>query len=241
MSYNTASGSLLIMVVNGDSITGCGAKWPFQYIGIANRGDCSQTNGASYADLIQYPTYVAGDIRLKVIATGGAHLVPQMNGAAATFADPVPSVKSIKGSSSSGSVPRSRKWLYVIAAGSNDTCINGYGTVAEYASTVGAHIQARKSAGFDLAAICSVLPRNDADGNETNRAAYNALVGNSSWRASYGINYLIDMAAEPTMGLFATCSDTTYYSDGVHPTDVGVGLLVTNQVIPVMNTILAGL
>jgi hypothetical protein len=158
---------------------------------------------------------------------------------ATMFGDPVVAVKSITaGTSGIPVTPTRRRYLYVLGAGTNDDCIGPYPTVAAYADAVAAHLTVRKSIGFEITAITSVIPR--ATGSEVNRAAYNALVRDSSWRSARGINYLIDLAAEPIMGVFANTANLTYYQDGTHPTILGAGLLAA-QATSVMNTILGAI
>ena len=60
---------------------------------------------------------------------------------------------------------------------------------------------------------------------ESNRAAYNGLLRDPTWRAQYGIDALMDLAAHSTMGNIASCSNTGLYADGVHPADAGYQLI----------------
>ena len=71
--------------------------------------------------------------------------------------------------------------------------------------------------------LCTLLPSTASGGFNAIRNAANALIcGDTSFYV-----VLCDFAAEATMGLDATASNTTYYSDGTHPTAAGQALLAT--------------
>jgi hypothetical protein len=205
----------LILAQGGDSIAARSGAWPYQALGVTSVGNA--TYALNQASCIYYSSnivFVDLSVAGATLAGGGS----DANTMGSTYADHMVSVKNIVGCTH-------RKYMFCQAIGSNDAAIDGYGTVAAYADAVAANIQARKTAGFDLTAICSLLPRNDATMTELNRAAYNALVTNSSWRSARNIDYCIDLASEATMGLYATTSNTTYYVDGIHPTTAGYALL----------------
>ena len=82
-----------------------------------------------------------------------------------------------------------------------------------------------KTAGYAVAGMCTLTPRNDGVMTEPNRTTYNSTLTGAGWAAANGIDYIIDLASQATMGNPATCSNTTYYQDGVHPTEVGYALL----------------
>lgn len=85
-----------------------------------------------------------------------------------------------------------------------------------------AYCQARASAGY-LVIACTALPNTaiTGAGHESDRLSANTSIrGDTSF-----YHALADFASDPIMGLTATNSDTTYYSDGVHPTNTGNNLL----------------
>ena len=118
-----------------------------------------------------------------------------------------------------------RKYIFVTDIGSNDGAIDGYATPALYAAAVATCCQARKTSGYDLAAMCTLLPRNDGVMTEPNRTAYNSTLTGAGWAAANQIDCIIDLAGQAIMGNYANCSDSTYYVDGVHPTTAGYALL----------------
>jgi lysophospholipase L1-like esterase len=205
----------LVLVFGGDSISGGVGSWAFQSIGVTSVGDDGQpavqaASGYQKAD---------ASILMLNMAIGGAQLA-NLSSIGPTYIDPVVVHKA---DTPAGLIPR--KYLFVNAMGSNDSAIDGFATVADYAAANAAAAVARKTAGFDICAMTTLLPRNDGPLTESHRNEYNALITNSSWRATNGIDYAVDLASEATMGNPATCANTTYYIDGIHPTSTGQALL----------------
>jgi hypothetical protein len=52
------------------------------------------------------------------------------------------------------------------------------------------------------------------------RNTINAIFTGAGWAAANGVDAICDFAADPTIGTDAAGNDTTYYSDGIHPTQV---------------------
>lgn len=94
---------------------------------------------------------------------------------------------------------------------------NGLSDATTFSADLKAYLQARRSAGWTVVA-CTLLPRNDATHN-ARRATVNTTM--RSWGTADGVDYLIDFAADATMGPDAAASDTLLYSDGTHPTTAG--------------------
>jgi|SRR5580692_9123580 hypothetical protein len=231
-----ASSTNLVWVHTGDSISGCGTRWPFQYINQTSFGDC--TFPASQ----QSATYIDGNILLLNMAISGSRLAGT-NGVTSLmspFVNPVVNVKKIFGLVA-------RKYLLTCAIGSNDGAIDSYATPALYAAAVAAEMQVGRTAGFDEIVLCTLLPRGDGVMTEPNRLAYNSNLTNSSWRTANSIDGVLDLASDAIMGNPANLPvnnggvDTYFLSDNVHPTPLGSGLLATNEVTPWMATILASL
>jgi lysophospholipase L1-like esterase len=230
--------TLLVWVNTGDSIAGAAGRWPYQYLGLASKSDTADIKTMNQA------VYVKTGLLFCNMAVSGTVLGSAGTGASSdvanivtTYVDSVVARKSIPGLTA-------RKYLFTCAIGTNDGCLGGLGSVAAYASAVASMAQARRTAGYDLIGLCTILPRTDAAGPmiDSNRVAYNTLLTDSSWRSSNGIDYVIDLAGETTMGNIANTTNATYYnSDNIHPTDTGSALLATNQVTPVINTILASI
>jgi lysophospholipase L1-like esterase len=178
-----------------------------------------------------------GSILMLNMAITGTHLntggFPDLVPLAPGYIDPVVAHKA--------EIPSgvaTRRYLFVNAMGSNDSALGGASTPADYATQNAAASVARKTAGFDLCAMTTLLPRNDGPMTEPNRTAYNSLLTDASWRASNNIDYVVDLASEATMGNPATCANTTYYIDGIHPTSTGHALLASIAA-SVWSTILA--
>jgi lysophospholipase L1-like esterase len=227
--------TLLVWVNTGDSIAGAAGRWPYQYLGLASKSDTGDIKTMNQA------VYNKSGLRFCNMAVSGSTLGStgpnDVLNIVTTYVDPVVARKSIPGLTA-------RKYLFTCAIGTNDGCLGGLGSVAAYASAVASMAQSRRTAGYDLIGLCTILPRTDAAGPmiDSNRVAYNTLLTDSSWRSSNGIDYVIDLAGETTMGNIANTTNATYYnSDNIHPTDAGSALLSTNQVTPVMNTILASI
>jgi hypothetical protein len=217
---------LVGLVHSGDSIAGNNANaYFFQAWGWTGRGD--QTAPATQA----IATYYATNLIARNMGIGGTRL--NSNG----FPDLVPMAPGWIDTiiPTSYAVPpfgRTRRYIFTTAIGHNDTCVGSYGpgNPGPYAADVATCCVARKSAGFNLAGICTILPATGVSGQaETDRLAYNALIISSSWRVAHGIDFAIDLASETTMGNPANCTNATYYLQdgvpGVHPTTTGHGLL----------------
>jgi hypothetical protein len=230
----------LVWCHSGDSISGCAGRWPFQYLATPSRGDCGNP-------IVQNSAfYVVGNILFLNMAISGTKLTGAngSNTVASTYIDPILQAKNTQLISDGKGTSKltKRKYLYSCGIGSNDAATGGLANATAYANAVAANAQARRTAGADLIALCTLLPRDDATMTEPNRLEYNSNLTNASWRLANGIDYVFDLAADPVMGVFANCSNITYYqADKVHPQDLGSGLIATNQVTPVMNTILASL
>lgn len=85
-----------------------------------------------------------------------------------------------------------------------------------------AYLDARRSGGYRT--ICAtVLPSTAANINTRRNAVNPTIVG---WLGTH-CDAIADFAANATIGPDAAASDTTYYSDGTHPTNAGQAILTT--------------
>jgi hypothetical protein len=213
----------LVIVFAGDSIAAVDDSWTYQSIGATGNGG----SGNQLMESLACYRKSDGSILVMNMAVAGSGLsvrgFPDLVQLAPGYIDPIVANKTIVGAPSD----YVRKYLFVNAIGSNDGGIDGLGSVANYAAANAAAAVARKTAGFDLCAMTTLLPRLDtATMVESNRLAYNTLLRDSSWRASNGIDFLVDIASEATMGDPANVSNTTYYGDGMtHPTTFGYSLI----------------
>ena len=92
-----------------------------------------------------------------------------------------------------------------------------------YFNDLKAYCQARQAAGYKVV-LGTILPQSgtpNASAFNTARAIINASIRSDSsfWDA------LSDFANNATMGPDSAAANTTYYSDGEHPTDVGYSIL----------------
>jgi hypothetical protein len=227
----------LVVTITGDSIAASAGRWPYQYLGVTSRGDSSSITSMAPA------VYRTGNIICVNMAVSGTTLAgggDSVNNIAPTYVDPVVARKSLPGLTL-------RKYLFLSAIGSNDSAMGGLASPTLYAAAVAAMAQARRTAGYDLISLCTLLPRGDGSMTEPHRLEYNGKLTDSAWRLSNGVDYVFDLAGEPTVGNPANLpvnngGDTTWYdSFSIHPQDVSSALLATNQVTPVMNTILAAI
>jgi lysophospholipase L1-like esterase len=111
--------------------------------------------------------------------------------------------------------------IAVIFFGAND--VADAATRLNFTTAFKTYCLARRSAGFKIL-IVSTLPNTaiTSNGFESTRLSANTtnLSDGTFW------DYFANVAADPIMGLQATNSNATYYSDGVHPTPTGNDLLV---------------
>lgn len=117
-----------------------------------------------------------------------------------------------------------RTFLLSVLIGANDLAAypgaSDAAAASAYASALAAYCDARRAAGFKVV-VCTILPRTNATHN-TRRALVNAQI--VTWAGTHA-DAICDFAADATMGPDAAASNTTYYSDGLHPTVTGYGLL----------------
>lgn len=88
-----------------------------------------------------------------------------------------------------------------------------------------AYCSARISAGWQKVVAVTVLPRSGGDANfESYRATCNTELRNP---ANIGVYWhaVADVAADPNLGPAGSTSNTTYYADGTHLTDVGYAIV----------------
>lgn len=208
----------------GDSISASASTWPYQYLGVASKGDAGVPAAQAGA------TYISGNVIAKNMAVAGTRLntmgYPDVVPLALVDVDPIVAVKSLSPRGSGASVAPSRRYVFSCAIGSNDAATGGLGSPEAYADAVGACAALRRAAGFDLLVLATLLPRGSIL-TEPNRLAYNARIKNAAFRATYGIDGIFDFASDPIMGDPASLTDPTYYDeDEVHPTAAGQALLV---------------
>lgn len=99
-------------------------------------------------------------------------------------------------------------------------------TTSEWAAAAGAFIAGKKSIGYDRVAIGTLLERTDpGSSNVLTRGPYNDLIRTPAFLQTWGIDYLIDFAANPIMGAVGASADTALFSDRVHPTVYGNSIL----------------
>jgi lysophospholipase L1-like esterase len=116
-----------------------------------------------------------------------------------------------------------RTYIYSMLIGRNDG--SGWGTAANYAAAVAAHIATvRVAGGYDKVVLCTILPSTLA-GFNTWRNAVNTIFTGVGWAAANGVDAIADFAADATMGPDAAASDATYYPDGTHPSNAGQAIL----------------
>jgi lysophospholipase L1-like esterase len=118
----------------------------------------------------------------------------------------------------SASRPRN---VLVVLAGYN--ALNGGAqSAAAMVADLKAYCLARRAAGWNRIIVGTLTPATTA-GINAKRNAANALI-----RADTSFyDGLADFAADSTIGTDAAASNTTYYSDGVHPTQAGANIMAT--------------
>lgn len=115
----------------------------------------------------------------------------------------------------------SRKYILSVLIGANDIA-SYFGNSAAYITALASYCDARRAAGF-LVAVCTILPSTQSNFNVTRNLVNTAI---RTWVGTH-CDAVIDFAADATMGGDSAASNTTYYSDGIHPTDAGHVILET--------------
>jgi lysophospholipase L1-like esterase len=118
-----------------------------------------------------------------------------------------------------------RKAIVTLFFGAND--LTAYATNADYLTELYGYVDQLRSAGA-VVGICTVLAKGTAQGGyatfNTRRASLNTQL-----RADVGteFDFLVDFAADATMGTDAAPNNATYFnsSDGLHPTAAGHAIL----------------
>lgn len=135
----------------------------------------------------------------------------------------------------------SRKFILTVLIGANDLeGIGGvtYPTIASYCVALAAYLDARRAAGF-IVVICTILPRTLGGFNASRNSVNDEIrlwLTNGLLAPGVHADAICDFAADPTMGPDAAASDTTYYSDGLHPTSAGQ-LILAGVYGPVVNAL----
>lgn len=120
------------------------------------------------------------------------------------------------------------KRALVIYCGTNDIGLsNATITAAQVYSNMQAYVTAARAAGYTKIAIATLLPFAEGTagcaGNNPVRDSVNTMLRSSP----AGADVLIDWAADATIGPDAVCGNTTYYSDGTHPTALTDSIMAT--------------
>jgi lysophospholipase L1-like esterase len=118
--------------------------------------------------------------------------------------------------------PGSREFVISVLIGANDLVTLGASTFLE---RLAAYCDARRLAGWTVV-VCTALP-NTTGGFNAERATANTAI--RTWVGVHA-DAICDFDTEATMGIDGNGSttgpwDTTYYSDGLHPTAAGQALL----------------
>lgn len=212
--------TLVSIVHTGDSISGGQLCYPtiaFNFIGLGNDSILIAQSTQTY--------HIGSNFIFRNMGMAGSRLDSgnqfDLVTIAPVYVDPI-----IPVSYDTNTFNTVRKYVFITAIGSNDVLLANYSTTVEYAGAIAACCRNRKAAGYDLAGICTALPRGDVLAiPEDRRALFNATVKDPVWQAANGIDFAIDIASQPIMGNHATLPDLTYYQDEVHPTNFGQTLL----------------
>jgi hypothetical protein len=228
--------TIVVFVASGDSLTGCSQDAFFSWIGLASTADCANPQDQAGALYVSDTVSNVSGVRviganLGVSGTRLSQGTFNFESIAPTYIDPIVAYTKVVGGSGKGASIPSRVYIIDCAIGSNDGAIGSQGDPTDYAAAVASACVARKTAGFTYALMTTLLPRGDGVMTEPNRTAYNALLTSSSWRASNGIDGVIDFAGQSIIGNPANLpanngGNTTYYnSDNIHYTQFGGTLL----------------
>lgn len=119
-----------------------------------------------------------------------------------------------------------RKFIVTLHPGANDLQPN-YASTDEFLTALWVITDQLRARGA-VVGIATTLPKGTS---QTGYATHNArrLVANAAYAAAVGTHcdFIIDFAADATMGPDAAANNATYYSDGLHPTAAGHAILET--------------
>lgn len=111
------------------------------------------------------------------------------------------------------------KNILVFWEGTND--LNNGKTAAQAYANIKAYCQARKAAGW-VVIVCTILPRtNSLNANhEASRLEVNESIRTNAVSEGWA-DQVVDIGADPLIGLTGSASNIFYYSDGLHLTSEG--------------------
>jgi hypothetical protein len=243
----------LVWLSTGDSIASTGGLdfarvWPYQYLGLTPTYPSDDVFGGGAVEHQSFRTYKSGNVIFKNMSITGSGYTNSTymsfyellkNG----YIDSIVANKAIRIIGSPA--PSERIYLLTCELGSNEGAkFMGdpdppnnptwpvTSTVPDYIAAVVQTMAARKTAGWDLIGLQTLLPRSDTSFlNETDRATYNSTITATGWAAANGIDFIIDVASDSIMGNPANLpanngGDTTWYLDNAHPTTAGQARLV---------------
>lgn len=130
----------------------------------------------------------------------------------------------------------SKRFVLSVLIGAND--LTAATTTTQFLTDLAAYCDARRAAGWKVV-LCTLLPNINSGYNAKRNVANTEIrlwTTGGSTIAGVHADYICDLAADATMGPDAASSNTTYYPDGVHPSDAGHTILET-VFRPVMNSV----
>lgn len=117
----------------------------------------------------------------------------------------------------SATIPKS---IITVLAGFNDYT-NSVST-SSFLTSMANYCDARKLITGCKVGVCTILPSTTPTVGGTSFSSWRSTVNTTmrTWVGSH-IDFVVDFAADATMGPDASASDTNLYSDGIHPTTLG--------------------
>jgi hypothetical protein len=117
---------------------------------------------------------------------------------------------------------KGRKHILSSFIGTNDLGLSNGSVLPGWINSYAAYCDARRALGWKVV-VCTLLPSNRYAAFNTDRATVN-----NALRGWVGVHCdaLVDFAADATMGPDSACTNTTYYMDGIHPTEAGHNILM---------------
>lgn len=222
--------TIYTIAISGDSISYRMACyfWQFFNITVLDPGNTYSANGMitrqHYRPFLSSPKKIIGvnwamsGTRLASGSQGGMTIAPTSVDLLLSQTKTNPVLANSYGAG--GVVGEPRKTILFTMFGTNPDSVDP----AALAANMATYAAARKATGFDYVGVGCLISRTDgiiANFDTSYKDVYNTTLRDSAWRAAHSVDFIVDFAADATMGADGAADNTTYFADKVHPTAAG--------------------